>query len=187
MPATESATGVGQQAGTAQVVSQEVEQPIRALPRTANNTGGNGLPRQTVQTPFHRHIRHPGAGASGKTNARIPGLLLLFFVVGERVIGDGSAIARSGSHGFDPLAAGIVGKGGTATPTHDAHQPVFCIIQLAVGGTAFNAAGHVAVSIINIGLGAFAVAMGSGMFVCRRRCTLTSSVVITGMYPQLYR
>ena len=51
------------------MISQEVEQPIRALRQTANNTDSDGLFRQAVQTSGDGHIRHPGTRASGKTDA----------------------------------------------------------------------------------------------------------------------
>ncbi len=131
----------------------------------AGDSGGDGLPGEVVEGALGGRICDPGTGAGGETDTRLPGLLLLYLVVGEWVVGDGALAAGAGGRRPDPLAAGVVGKGGAEPPGHDADEAVLSIIHLGIGRATFHALCHIAIGVVGVGRGAAAVAVGGGMFV----------------------
>ncbi len=57
-----AAIGGSQQAGTAQVVGDEVEQAVRGLGRTGGDAGGDGAAGQKVTAFFDHGLFHPAIG-----------------------------------------------------------------------------------------------------------------------------
>ena len=105
---------VRQHTGTAQMITQEVEQAVVLRLWVAHHTGGNDLPRQAVQAPGDGRIRHPGTARTKWVAARrLQRLASLFFVIGERVGGDHpashTAAGRQGN-GLGALAVDIINK-----------------------------------------------------------------------------
>lgn len=82
---------VGQHGRTPQVIGQEVEEAVVAGVGIIRNPGGNRLSGQAVRTALNRAYQDKVIITASKPTHILPLILLLFFVVRERIVGNGFA------------------------------------------------------------------------------------------------